>query len=573
MHDTPHTPSPDAATPTASTPTGAATATDADQSGEKPIWLVFTGLMLAMLLAVLDQTIVATALPTIVSDLGGLSHLSWVVTAYILGATITTPLYGKLGDQFGRKPLFMAAISIFLVGSVLSGTAQSMGALIAWRAVQGMGGGGLMVLAQAIIADVVGPRGRARYQGYFGAVFGAGSVAGPLLGGWLTDNITWRAVFWINIPLGIIALVVAWYTVPNVRTGTSKAIDWAGFALISIAVTGVVLVTTWGGSTYAWGSPLMIGLVVVAVVATVALVVVERRAEQPAMPLRLFTDRTFSVSSGIGFVVGFGLFGVISFLPLFMQVVTGASATASGLQLLPLMAGLIVTSTVVGQVISRTGAYRVFPIVGTAIATGGMMGLSTMSTATTGTVVSAWMVLLGIGLGMVMQVIVLGVQSSVAARDMGTATANVNFFRSVGGSIGVSVLGAVFTTQLASRLATSLPPDVAARLAEQGAGGGSGALGALSPAQAGAYATGVADSLTTVFLWAVPVIAVAFVLAWLQPALSLRDTSTAQELALEQAAAAATPTGPEPEPEPVTDDRARAADRDARTATAHSSAT
>lgn len=532
--DSTSAPSPDA---TSRDPGAAATRPD-----QPRIWLVFSGLMLAMLLAVLDQTIVATALPTIVGDLGGLSHLSWVVTAYILGVTITTPLYGKLGDQFGRKPLFMISISIFLVGSLLSGTAQSMGALIAWRAVQGMGGGGLMVLSQAIIADVVGPRGRARYQGYFGAVFGAGSVAGPLIGGFLTDNLSWRYVFYVNLPLGIIALVVAWFTIPNVRTGASRVIDWAGFSLLSVAVTSFVLVTTWGGSTYAWDSPAILGLIVLAVTSVVALLRVERRAAEPAMPLRLFRDRTFSVSSAIGFVVGFGMFGVISFLPLFMQVVTGASATASGLQLLPLMAGLIVTSTVVGQVISRTGAYRIFPILGTAIATAGMMLLSTMSVATTGTTVAIYMVVLGIGLGMVMQVIVLGVQSSVSARDMGTATANVNFFRSVGGSIGVSVFGALFSTQLASRLATVLPADVATRLAEQGAGAG-GAVASLSADQALAYATAVADSLTTVFLLATPVIAVAFALAWLQPRLELRDTSTAQELALEDAAAAATAGG------------------------------
>ncbi len=504
----------------------------------RPLWLVFTGLILAMLMAVLDQTIVATALPTIVGELGGLNHLSWVVTAYLLGVTVTTPLYGKLGDQFGRKPIFLAAIAIFLVGSLLSGTSQTMGQLIAWRAIQGVGGGGLMVLAQAIIADVVSPRERARYQGYFGAVFGGASVAGPLLGGFFTDTLSWRYVFYVNLPLGIVALVVAAFTVPNVRAPMARTIDYLGFALLSSGVTCLVLLTTWGGAEYAWGSTTIVTLGVAAVVLLLATLWAEQRAVEPVLPLRLFRDRTFSVSAGIGFVAGFGMFGVISFLPLFLQVVSGSSATASGLQLVPLMLGLVAASVGAGQVIGRTGRYRVFPIVGTGIAVVGMGLLSTMSPDTTGTTVAAYMVVLGIGLGFVMQVIVLAVQSSVPARDMGVATANVNFFRSVGGSIGVAVFGALFNTQLTSQLARLLPPDAAAQLADLGRGGAA-AIAQLPEATQAAYVQGVAGSLTTVFGWAVPVVVVAFAISWLLPALELRGTGIAEELAREMAAAVA----------------------------------
>jgi len=502
-------------------------------AAERPrVALIFVGLMLAMLLAVLDQTIVATALPTIVSDLGGLSHLSWVVTAYLLGATITTPLYGKLGDQFGRKPIFLAAIVIFLIGSLLSGTAQSMGALIAWRAVQGIGGGGLMVLAQAIIADVVSPRERARYQGYFGAVFGGASVAGPLIGGFFTDHLSWRYVFYVNMPLGVIALVVAALTLPAVRTTVQHRIDYLGFALIGAAVTCIVLLTTWGGAQYAWGSPLIIGLGAAALLLIAALVVVERRTAEPVLPPRLFADRTFNVASGVGFVVGFGLFGVISFLPVFMQIVTGASATGSGLQLVPMMGGLLVTSIVSGQVISRTGSYRVFPIIGTAVAAFGMFLLSTMGPGTTGTTAAAFMFVVGAGLGMVLQVVILAVQSSVAPRDVGAATANVSFFRSVGGSVGVALFGAVFNVRLAGELAARLPARAAAQLGDAGTDAG-GVLSRLPSQAQAAYVEGMAEALTTVFLWAVPVVLVAFVIAWFLPALELRATGAAQALAHE----------------------------------------
>ena len=525
-------PPPRSATP-APTTTPASTST-----GDKPVWLVFTGLILAMLLAVLDQTIVATALPTIVGDLGGLNHLSWVVTAYLLGVTVTTPLYGKLGDQFGRKPIFLGAIGVFLIGSLLSGTAQTMTQLILWRVVQGIGGGGLMVLAQAIIADVVSPRERARYQGYFGAVFGGASVAGPLLGGFFTDNLSWRYVFWINLPIGVIALAVAAIAIPHVRAPMARRVDVAGSVLMIAAVSCLVLLTTWGGAEYAWGSPPILFLGAATVVLIGGLLLAERRAVEPVLPLRLFADRTFTVATIVGFVVGFGMFGVISFLPLFLQVVTGASATGSGLALVPLMGGLLVSSIGAGQVIGRTGRYRAFPIVGTGVATVGMLLLSTMGTTTSGATVSTFMVVLGLGLGLVMQVIVLAVQSSVPARDMGAGTANVNFFRSVGASVGVAVFGALFNTGLASRLGDLLPAGAATQLGEAGARG-STAIAQLPAAVQQAYVDGVAGSLTTVFGWAVPVLVVAFVAAWFLPSVELRGTGVAEELAREAAAGVA----------------------------------
>jgi EmrB/QacA subfamily drug resistance transporter len=512
----------------------------------RQILTILSGLLLGMLLAALDQTIVSTALPRIVGDLHGLSHIAWVTTAYLLASTVTTPLWGKLGDLFGRKYLFQAAIVIFLVGSALCGIVDSMLQLIMFRGLQGLGAGGLMVLAQASIADIVPPRQRGRYQGYFGAVFGAASVIGPLLGGFLTDQLSWRWIFYVNVPVGIVALVVTTTVLPNTIAKAKPAIDYLGFAVLAAAISCLVLLTTWGGAQYAWGSPVILALIVATVVLLCGFVMLERRAAEPVIPLTLFRNRTFDVASAVSFIVGLSMFGAIIYLPLFLQLVSGASATNSGLLMLPLMAGLLVASMVSGQVISRTGRYKAFPVTGTAVAAIGMLLLSTMSATTPRLVASAWMVVLGIGLGLVMQVMVLVTQNSVDRSDLGVATATVSFFRSVGGSVGVAVFGALFTSGLTRNLSRDLPADVAARLHSVG-GGSLQAVATLPPEQRLAYKTAFADALTTVFTYAAPIMAVAFLLTWLLKEIPLRgETHGAADTGRELAAAAAPGAIPQP---------------------------
>ncbi|HEY4278900.1 MAG TPA: MDR family MFS transporter, partial [Conexibacter sp.] len=418
---------------------------------------VFAGLMLAMLLAALDQTIVATALPTIVGDLGGLEHISWVTTAYLLASTASTPLYGKLGDLYGRKHVFEVAIVIFLVGSALCGLSESMLELILFRALQGLGGGGLIVGAQSIIGDVVSPRERGRYQGLFGAVFGVASVAGPLLGGFFVEQLSWRWIFYVNIPIGALALFVVAAVLPATATRREHAIDWLGSALMTAGVSCLILFLSLGGTTQPWGSPQSLALAAGGLVLTSLFVVVERRGEEPILPPRLFSNRIFAVASAVGFIVGFGLFGAVTFLPLFLQVVNGASPTASGLQLVPLMLGLIVTSVASGQVIARTGRYRRFPIAGTGLMAIGFFLLSRMDEGTTAVYRSEAMLVLGLGLGMTMQVLVLAVQNAVEYRDLGVATSGATLFRFVGGSLGTATFGAIFSNRLTSELGGAVP--------------------------------------------------------------------------------------------------------------------
>ncbi|WP_225830768.1 MDR family MFS transporter [Streptomyces sp. NK08204] len=472
-------------------------------------------LLLGLLLAALDQTIVATALPTIVSDLGGLEHLSWVVTAYLLASTAATPLWGKLGDQYGRKRLFQTAIVIFLVGSALCGAAQNMPQLIAFRALQGLGGGGLMVLSMAIVGDVVPPRERGRYQGLFGAVFGASSVLGPLLGGLFTEHLSWRWVFYVNLPVGVVALAVIAATLHIPRRAARHVIDYLGTFLIASVASCLVLVASLGGTSWGWGSAQIIGLAVLGVVLAFAFVVVEHRAVEPVLPLKLFRIRTFRLAAVISFIVGFAMFGAMTYLPTFLQVVHGVSPTMSGVYMLPMVFGMLLSSTGSGQIVSRTGRWKVFPVAGTAVTTVGLLLLHRLDEHSPTGETSVCFFVFGLGLGLVLQVLVLVVQNAVSYEDLGVATSGVTFFRSVGASFGVAIFGTVFASRLGDELTAAfrgvrLPSGVTADALKSDPRGIAALPPALRPAALHAYASAITD----VFLYAAPVAALGFVLAW-----------------------------------------------------------
>ncbi|MFF8656142.1 DHA2 family efflux MFS transporter permease subunit [Streptomyces huasconensis] len=487
-------------------------------------------LLLGMLLAALDQTIVSTALPTIVSELGGMDHLSWVVTAYMLAATAATPLWGKLGDQYGRKKLFLTAILIFLVGSALCGMAQNMPQLIGFRALQGLGGGGLMVLSMAIVGDLVSPRERGKYQGLFGAVFGATSVLGPLLGGLFTEHLSWRWVFYINLPIGVIALLVIAAALHIPVRDTKHTIDYLGTFLIASVATCLVLVASLGGTTWAWGSPQIIGLAVLGAVLAAAFVAVERKAAEPVLPLKLFRVRTFTLSAVISFIVGFAMFGAMTYLPTFLQVVQGVSPTMSGVHMLPMVAGMLLSTTASGQIVSRTGRWKVFPVAGTAVTTLGLLLLHQLDEHSGTAEMSAYFFVFGLGLGLVMQVLVLIVQNAVSYEDLGVATSGATFFRSIGASFGVAIFGTIFTNRLGDKLTDALagqqlPPGLSVTTLEADPRGIARLPAELRPSALHAYAS----SITDVFLYAAPVALLAFLLAWFLREDKLRGSVTAPD--------------------------------------------
>lgn len=490
-----------------------------NQDHPRDVPIVYAALLLVMLLAALDGTIVATALPTIVGEMGGLSRLAWVVTAYLLAQTVVTPLYGKLGDLYGRKRVLQVAVAVFLVGSALCGASRTLGQLVACRALQGLGAGGLVVTAQAVVADLVPPRERGRYQGIFGAVFGVASVAGPLLGGYFTAHLSWRWIFYVNLPLGVVALAVIAAILPASPARRERSVDVAGAALLATALAALVLACDLGPTS---PPAVSVGLAAIAVAALAGFVRVERRAVEPVLPLRLFRNRAFVAASAATMVVGFSLFGAVTYLPIFFQVVRGVGPTESGLRMVPLMGGMLLTSVVSGQVIARTGRYRMFPLAGTAVVSVGLLLLSRIDADTGPGTASALLLLLGLGLGMVSQVLVVAVQNAVEYRDLGVATAGNALFRAVGGSVGTAALGAVFGHGLHATLARWLPPEV-----HPAEGLGAGAASALSPGLRAVYVEAVVRALETAFAVAAGVSLLGFVAAYLLPERPLRETIAA----------------------------------------------
>jgi len=483
--------------------------------------LVFSALALVVLLAALDQTIVSTALPTIVGELGGIAHLSWIVTAYLLATTVVGPIYGKLGDLFGRKIVLQTAIVLFLAGSALCGMSQNLVELIAFRAVQGLGGGGLIVTALAVVGDIVAPRDRGRYQGVFGAMFGLATVIGPLIGGFFVDHLSWRWIFYINLPLGLVSLLVIGWAFVAPRRRASPAIDYLGAALLASALTAVVLATSLAGTVLTgWSLYALAGLSILLLLGFLA---VEARAREPILPLSLFRGRIFSVAGAVGFIVGLSLFGAVTLLPVYLQVVKGIDPSTAGLQLMPMMGGVFIASLVSGHIISRVGHYKLFPIFGTAAMTAALSLLATLDATTPAAVASAYMLMLGIGLGMVMQVLVLAVQNSVAYEHLGAATSGTILFRSIGGATGVALFGGIFALGLQSNLARGLPAGAVLPSATDPA-----SIAALPDLVRTAYVDAFAAALQPVFRTAAVFAACGFVLSFLLKEIPLRRSAAAE---------------------------------------------
>lgn len=490
--------------------------------------LIFLAIVLGMLLSALDSTIVATALPTIVADLGDAGHQSWVVTSYLLASTVATAVMGKFGDLFGRRSVFIASIGVFAVGSALCGMSASMAMLVGSRALQGIGGGGLMVTATALIGEVIPMRERGRYQGMLGSVFGVTTVIGPLLGGWFTDHLGWKWAFYINLPFAALVAVVAAGTIPALARATRPVIDYWGITLIGLGASALTLATSWGGTTYPWSSPVIIGLFAASVVITALFVWVESRVSQPVLPTRLFGDSVFTICCVLSFVVGFAMLGVMTFLPTFMQFVDGVSATVSGLRTLPMVAGMLITSTATGTLVGRTGKYKRYPVAGTAIMSLGLVLLSRMNDATPFALQSLYLFILGVGVGASMQVLTLVVQNTARFDDLGVATSGVTFFRTIGSSFGAAVFGSLFSNFLAGEL----HPLHDAGSGSQNAVDSPQALHALPHDAAAPIIAAYANSLDRVFLYVTPVAVLGFVLALFLKEVPLRGTEAAHPLDL-----------------------------------------
>ncbi len=511
---------------------------DGGQAGGSPylshrqIMIILPGLLLAMMLAMLDQLIVGTALPRIVGDLGGVSHLSWVVTAYTLASTVTTPFYGKLGDMYGRKKLFIFSIALFLVGSALSGLSQSMAELITFRALQGLGAGGLMVGAMATLGEIVPPRERGKYMSYFMAVMMLATIGGPLLGGYITEAISWRWIFYINLPVGGAALLYLIFVMNLPKRRVEHRVDYTGGILLGVVATAVILVATWGGTEYTWGSWQVLGMVAIAILAIAGFILVEQRAAEPMLPLHVFKIRNFTLSMSMTFFLGLGLFGVLTFIPLYQQTVQAASPTVSGLLLTPMMLGSMVTSIVAGQLVSKTGKYKLLPIIGGPIMAAGMLLLSRVGVHTTRTDSALDMLVLGLGMGLMMQLVSLISQNSVELRDMGVASSARMFFQQIGGSLGAAAFGALF----ARKLAAAVSAHAAAGLQISGSSFDPAQVDGLKPAAREVVFAGIAHGVESVFIWGIPAGLLVFVFALFIKEVPLRGRSSGEEK-----------TAPEPE--------------------------
>ena len=492
----------------------------ASNQNQTSIRAVFGALFLALWLAALDQTVVSTALPTMVGDLGGLSYLSWVVTAYLLTSTVAGPLYGKFGDLYGRKIVLQVAIAVFLVGSALCGIAQNMLQLIVFRALEGAGGGGLIVITIAVIGDLIPPRERGRYQGFFGAVFGVATIVGPLVGGFFVDHLSWRWIFYINLPTGILALAVIAAVLPSHSTRREHAVDYVGALLLTAALSAVILFTGLGGTIFTWTSPVMIGLMAASIAGVIAFVAVEMRAREPILPMSLFANRNFAVASSVGFIVGLSLFGAVTFLPIYLQVVKGVSPSISGLLLMPMMLGMLATSVISGRMISRFGRYKLFPILGTATMTFGLGALSLLAIDSGDWQTAIDALWLGLGMGMVMQVLLIAVQNGVDYERLGVATSGTMLFRSLGGALGVALFGAIFANRLHAQLAGP-GMDFLATVIPSAARG-------LPPDMHQEYITAVMAALRPVFLAAAGISALGFALTFLLREHPLREGAPAE---------------------------------------------